>query len=81
MKFFIKLDLYLGIPFGLSTAIPLILSSKGVSYADQGAFSFAYWPLALKILWVSKIKVSLNRLIILVFYFILIGTSSRFHLF
>ncbi len=40
-----------GIPFGLLNALPLILSSRGVSYADQGTLSFASWPYAIKILW------------------------------
>jgi MFS family permease len=40
-----------GLPFGLSTAIPLILGSRRASYQDQGTFSFAFYPLALKLLW------------------------------
>ena len=40
-----------GIPFGLLMGLPLILSSRKVSYADQGTLSFASWPYALKILW------------------------------
>jgi hypothetical protein len=40
-----------GIPSGLSFSIPLILSSRKVSYADQGTFSFASWPFSMKILW------------------------------
>ena len=40
-----------GIPSGLLNALPLILSSRGVSYADQGTLSFASWPYAIKILW------------------------------
>jgi PAT family acetyl-CoA transporter-like MFS transporter 1 len=40
-----------GIPAGLSFSIPLILSSRKVSYADQGTFSFASWPFSMKLLW------------------------------
>lgn len=40
-----------GIPFGLCVSVPLILSSRKVSYADQGVFSFAFWPFAIKLLW------------------------------
>ncbi len=40
-----------GIPLGLSGSIPYILSSRKVSYADQGTFSFALWPFSLKLLW------------------------------
>lgn len=40
-----------GIPLGLSGSIPFILSSRKVSYADQGTFSFALWPFSLKLLW------------------------------
>ncbi len=40
-----------GIPLGLSGSIPFILSSRKVSYADQGTFSFAMWPFSLKLLW------------------------------
>ena len=40
-----------GIPSGLSFSIPLILSSRKVSYADQGTFSFANWPWSMKLLW------------------------------
>lgn len=33
-----------GIPLGLIAAIPLVLSSKHVSYGQQAVFSFANWP-------------------------------------
>ncbi|CAJ0587108.1 unnamed protein product, partial [Mesorhabditis spiculigera] len=47
------LFLYLlqGIPLGLISSIPLILSDKKVTYSDQALFSFAYWPFSLKLLW------------------------------
>ncbi|EFO84528.1 hypothetical protein CRE_22592 [Caenorhabditis remanei] len=47
------LFLYLlqGVPLGLIGAIPLLLSSKHVSYGSQAIFSFAYWPFSLKLLW------------------------------
>jgi hypothetical protein len=40
-----------GVPSGLLMSIPLILSARKVSYADQGTLSFASWPFAFKILW------------------------------
>lgn len=40
-----------GIPLGLTGSLPFILSSRKVSYADQGTFSFAFWPFSLKLLW------------------------------
>jgi MFS transporter, PAT family, solute carrier family 33 (acetyl-CoA transportor), member 1 len=49
----ILISLYIlqGIPLGLTGSLPFILSSKNVSYRDQGTFSFAFWPFTLKILW------------------------------
>jgi hypothetical protein len=40
-----------GVPLGLTGSLPFILSSRKVSYADQGTFSFAFWPFSLKLLW------------------------------
>ncbi|XP_030751812.1 acetyl-coenzyme A transporter 1 [Sitophilus oryzae] len=40
-----------GIPLGLSSAIPMILQNRGVSYKQQAEFSFVYWPFSLKLLW------------------------------
>jgi PAT family acetyl-CoA transporter-like MFS transporter 1 len=40
-----------GVPLGLTGSIPFILSSRKVSYVDQGTFSFAFWPFSLKVLW------------------------------
>ncbi|VDK86351.1 unnamed protein product [Litomosoides sigmodontis] len=40
-----------GIPLGLIAAIPLVLSSKHVSYGQQAVFSFANWPFSIKLLW------------------------------
>lgn len=40
-----------GIPLGLIAAIPLLLQSKGITYAQQAVFSFAYWPFSMKLLW------------------------------
>lgn len=40
-----------GIPIGLTGSLPFILSSRKISYADQGTFSFALWPFSLKLLW------------------------------
>lgn len=43
------------IPLGLTGSLPYILSSHKVSYADQGTFSFAFWPFSLKLLWAPLI--------------------------
>lgn len=40
-----------GIPLGLSGSIPMILSSRHVSYHDQAFFSLVFWPFSLKLLW------------------------------
>jgi MFS transporter, PAT family, solute carrier family 33 (acetyl-CoA transportor), member 1 len=40
-----------GIPIGMTISIPLILSSRDVSYTEQGIFSFALWPISMRILW------------------------------
>ena len=50
---FLLLFLYFlqGVPLGLTGSLPYILSSRKASYADQGTFSFAFWPFSLKLLW------------------------------
>lgn len=40
-----------GIPFGLAFSVPLILSSRKVSYKDQGTFSFSLWPYSIRLFW------------------------------
>jgi PAT family acetyl-CoA transporter-like MFS transporter 1 len=40
-----------GVPLGLTGSVPFILSSRKVSYVNQGTFSFAFWPFSLKVLW------------------------------
>ncbi|KAG8225743.1 hypothetical protein J437_LFUL011999 [Ladona fulva] len=40
-----------GIPLGLTTAIPMIMQNRGVSYKQQAEFSFVFWPFSLKLLW------------------------------
>ncbi|XP_071446558.1 acetyl-coenzyme A transporter 1 [Hetaerina americana] len=40
-----------GIPLGLTSAIPMVLQNRGVSYKQQAEFSFVYWPFSLKLLW------------------------------
>jgi PAT family acetyl-CoA transporter-like MFS transporter 1 len=40
-----------GIPIGLASSLPLILSAKGASFSDQALFSLASWPYSLKLLW------------------------------
>ncbi len=40
-----------GIPIGLSSAVPMLLASRGASFSDQALFSLAPWPYSLKLLW------------------------------
>jgi hypothetical protein len=40
-----------GIPIGLASSLPLLLSSKGASFSEQALFSLASWPYSLKLLW------------------------------
>lgn len=54
ISLFLLLYTIQAIPYGLSSAIPLILSSKKVSMKDQGIFSFAGWPFTLRLLYVSS---------------------------
>ena len=49
--FLMFLYLLQGVPLGLSSSLPFILSSRKVSYADQGTFSFSHWPFSMKLLW------------------------------
>lgn len=49
--FLMFLYLLQGVPIGLTGSLPFILSSRKVSYADQGTFSFAFWPFSMKLLW------------------------------
>ncbi|CRL01967.1 CLUMA_CG015131, isoform A [Clunio marinus] len=49
----ILLFLYMlqGIPLGISSAVPILLQNRGVSYAEQAGFTFAFYPFTMKILW------------------------------
>jgi hypothetical protein len=40
-----------GIVLGLVNVIPLILGERAVGFSEQGTFSFAQWPLSIKLLW------------------------------
>lgn len=40
-----------GIPLGLAGSIPMLLTSRKVSYKDQAVFSFVFWPFSIKLLW------------------------------
>ena len=46
----ILLFLYLlqGIPLGISSAVPILLQNRGVSYSEQAGFSFAFYPFTRK---------------------------------
>lgn len=39
-----------GIPLGISSAIPILLQNRGVSYAEQASFTFAFYPFTSKLL-------------------------------
>ena len=49
--FLIYLYFLQGIPIGLGVSVPFFLSSRAVSYSEQGTFSFASWPFSIKLLW------------------------------
>lgn len=49
--FLIYLYLLQGVPLGLAASIPFILATRKVSYADQGTFSFVFYPFSIKLLW------------------------------
>ena len=51
ISFLMYLYFLQGIPIGLAMSIPFLLTSRSVSYADQGTFSFAVWPFSIKLLW------------------------------
>lgn len=51
IAFLLLLYVLQGIPIGLSSAIPLLLQNRKVSYTDQALFSFVTWPFSLKLLW------------------------------
>jgi len=40
-----------GIPLGLKSSIPLILTRRSVPYADQATFSISGYPFSMKVLW------------------------------
>lgn len=51
IAFLLLLYVLQGIPIGLSSAVPLLLQNRKVSYSDQALFSFVTWPFSLKLLW------------------------------
>ena len=40
-----------GIPLGLKSAIPLLLSNRNVPYKEQATYSISSYPFSMKILW------------------------------
>ena len=40
-----------GIPLGLRSSIPLILTKKNVPYTEQATFSISAYPFSMKVLW------------------------------
>ncbi|KPM10889.1 acetyl-coenzyme A transporter 1-like protein [Sarcoptes scabiei] len=53
LNIFILLLLYMlqGIPLGLISGVPYLLTNRGISYSEQAIFSFAIWPFSFKLLW------------------------------
>lgn len=51
IAFLLLLYVLQGIPIGLSSAVPLLLQNRKVSYSEQALFSFVIWPFSLKLLW------------------------------
>lgn len=51
ITFLLLLYVLQGIPIGLSSAVPLLLQNRKVSYSEQALFSFVTWPFSLKLLW------------------------------
>ena len=46
-----------GIPMGLFRSVPIILTTKKVTYAELGFFSFALWPGALRLFFAPLIDI------------------------
>jgi hypothetical protein len=80
--FITYLYLLQGIVLGLVNVVPLILGKREVGYSEQGTFSFALWPLSIKLLWYAAKNQILTQIIPNIFYFISRlknqGSSSRF---
>lgn len=45
---------FLGIPLGISSAVPILLQNRGVSYSEQAGFTFAYYPYTSEFLLLKK---------------------------
>jgi hypothetical protein len=60
----VLLLLYLmqGIPLGITAAIPILLQNKGVTYKEQAAFSFAFYPFTGKLLQLFKKQSSMLKM-------------------
>lgn len=52
-RFSLLLALYFlqGVPIGLASSIPMLLTARGASFSEQALFSLASWPYSLKLLW------------------------------
>lgn len=61
IAFLLLLYVLQGIPIGLSSAVPLLLQNKKVSYSDQALFSFVTWPFSLKLLWAPMVDSIYSR--------------------
>lgn len=51
IAFLLLLSLMQAIPYGLVSAIPMILQKRGASYEQQAQFSMAFWPTSIRLLW------------------------------
>jgi PAT family acetyl-CoA transporter-like MFS transporter 1 len=56
---FVTLVLYLlqGVILGLSTSVPIYLTSAGANWKHQGTYNFAHYPFSLKLIWAPVIDV------------------------
>lgn len=44
-----------GLNLGISTSMPILLSTQGATWKDQGTFNFVFYPFSLKLLWAPLI--------------------------
>lgn len=45
-----------GIPLGIAFSVPILLQNRGVSYADQAGFSFAFYPMTCELSFLTAYK-------------------------
>lgn len=50
-----------GVPMGLVQSVTFLMSARGVSYANQGTFSIAFWPYSTKLIWAPIVDSVYNK--------------------